>query len=283
MSARDAICARVETLPELPISATRIVQLLQRTDVDVADILEVAEMDLGLTANVLRMANSAAYGARAEIRSLRNAIVRLGTRKVLEIVLLAVVGSRLRPPVVGYDLPRGKMLEHALAVGIVARELSFAAAFGDGDQAFTAGLLHDIGKVVLGEYVQVDAAPILSLAFERGISFQHAERAVLGIDHTEVGGMLLQRWGLPEEIVAAARWHHDPDEYDGGARAIVDLVHIGDSLSLMAGLGLGRDGLNYLPSSPALQRLNLKTEQLEAVLSEAVARVMDLSDAMGPN
>jgi putative nucleotidyltransferase with HDIG domain len=248
---------------------------------DLEEILDAISVDPGLTSNVLRLANSPAYGTRSEITSVRNAVVRLGSRKVMELITLSISGPRLKGPVSGYDLPAGKLLEHAIFVSYAGEALARNLDVSEADQVFTAGLLHDIGKIVLGEFLNDEARSILAYATERHMPFHLAEEEILGISHTEVGAALLNTWGLPEPIVAAAHWHHDPDQYEGPASTIVGLVHVADSLSMMAGVGVGVDGLNYEPSAAVVRRLDLKVDQLEEILSTTLARLDEVRTVLG--
>ncbi len=156
------------------------------------------------------------------------------------------------------------MIDHLVAVAIGAEQLAKELHFTAPQYTFTAGLLHDIGKVVLGTFIEVDAEPILQRAFEEQLSFERAERAVLGIDHAEVGAALLESWHLPEEIIAPVRWHHAPDDAAGDF-LVADLVHAADTLSIQCGLGVGIDGLNYRVSPSVMTRLHLKTAVAERV------------------
>lgn len=283
MSRRDEILSRIETAPPLPTTAVRVFELLGDPDVDISELLEVVQYDPGLTSNVLRLANSASSASSTEIVSLRNALVRLGTRQVSQLVVLSVAGPQMRPAVRGYDLAPGKLLEHSIAVAFCGEELANELGIDASDQVFTAGLLHDIGKVVLGVFVEVDAAPILDLAYREQISFEAAERDVLGLDHAEVGARLLESWKLPLSIVHSARWHHQPECFENGESMTVDLVHVADNLSLMAGIGVGIDGLNYHPSPETMARIQLKTLTLEGLMSRMMTRLEGVRDVLGTN
>ena len=104
------------------------------------------------------------------------------------------------------------------------------------ENAFTSGLLHDVGKILLGTFMEVDVEPIVHLAKTELISFNVAEQRVLGIDHAEAGAALLEAWELPELIIRAIRWHHTPEDYEGDP-LVVDLVHVADALCLQGAIG----------------------------------------------
>ncbi len=283
MSRRNIILARIKAAPALPATAGRVFELINKPNVEFSELLEVVQYDPGLTSNVLRLANSAGSGNIQEIVSLRDALVRLGMKQVTQLILMAAVAPQTSRPVKGYDLPAGQLLEHSIAVAVCADDLARELGTGVSDQVFTAGLLHDIGKVLLGAFVEIDAAPILELAYREQISFEEAEFQVLGIDHTEVGARLLESWKLPPSMILAARWHHQPDRFEGDDSVMVDLVHVADNLSLMAGIGVGIDGLNYYPSREVTARLKLKTLTMESVMSRMMTRLEDIRKALGTN
>lgn len=277
---RGEIESKIETTSPLPTTAARVFDLLDDPDVDISELLEVVKYDPGLTSNVLRLANAASSAALREIVSIHDALVRLGTKQVSQMVLASVTAPLMRPAIKGYDLPPGKLLEHSVSVALAADELANVVKADVPEHVFTAGLLHDVGKIVLGTYVEVDATPILELAYEEEISFELAERRVLGIDHAEVGGRLLEHWQLPASIVDVVRWHHQPECSDEDDPLLVALVHIADNLSLEAGIGAGVDGLNYHPSREIAARLPLKTMALERVMCRMMTRLNEIRDVL---
>lgn len=276
MSRREEILAQVHGLPALPTGAGHLIMMLQDPDLEIGQLIERIEYDPGLTSNVLRIANSAYFAGPRSIGSLREAIVRLGTRRILQLVITSIVAPMARRPVLGYDIPAGQLLTHSVAVGVAAEQLAEALQLRPTDHLFTAGLLHDLGKIVLGTFVKVEVEPIRQLAFEEGIAFDAAERRVLGIDHAEVGSVLLTDWGLPPDVVEVVRYHHSPEAVAGDVRT-ADLVHAADQLILSSGVGAGVDGLNYKPSESVVQRLHLT-----AVVSETViVRTLDALEDLG--
>lgn len=279
---RDAILAQVRSIPALPTAATRVIALLRDVDVDIAELLRAIEYDPGLTTNVLRLANSAYFAGPRMIGSLREAIVRLGMNRLFQLVVTTAITPFGRPEIKGYDLPAGKLLEHAMSVAVGSEELAAQLGVKAPDLTFTAALLHDLGKVVLGTFVDVDGPAIIELAYQRKLSFQEAEREVLGIDHAEVGAALLEQWSLPAAIVQVVRWHHEPERYEGD-RLLCDLVHAADHLSLQSGIGVGIDGLNYHPSPQVFARLNIDETVSEKTICRMLSGLDELRGLLTPN
>jgi putative nucleotidyltransferase with HDIG domain len=274
VSQRQDILLQVRELPALPTGAGPLIAMLQSPDVDIARLIERIEYDPGITSNLLRLANSSYFAGPRSIGSIREAVVRLGTRRLLHLVVASAVAPMARRPVLGYDLPSGKLLEHSIAAAVAAERLGVALNGRASDYLFTAGLLHDLGKIVLGTYVRVDAQPITDRACGQGISFDVAERLVLGVDHAEVGAELLTRWELPPAVVQAVRWHHQPEDAPEAGSA--DLVHAADALILSSGIGSGEDGLNYRVSNAVAARLGVTSRIEEQVLSETLDALEEL-------
>ncbi len=280
MSQREAILAAIPDFPGLPTAATRVLRLLQDPNSGIAEIMTHLESDPALTAEVLRLANSAYFAGPRAIGSLRDAGVLLGGSRLTQIVLATAIFPMARPPLRGYDLPPGKLLQHFVATAIGVEELARELHLHLPPHAFTAGLLSDIGKIVLGSFVEVDVGPIHALAERESLSFEIAEQRVLGIDHAETGAELLAAWGLPDDVANVVRYHHRPDEMPGD-RVAVDLVHIADLVSIEAGLGVGIDGLAYRPAPGALLRLGVKRKTLEAVCVRILTKMEDLLAHVG--
>lgn len=275
---RDEILSHLSEIPSLPTSAIEVIRLVQTPDSSMGEIMAAIEYDPALTAEVLRLANSAYFAGPRSIATLREAGVLFGTARIMQLVMAAAVFPLARKPLRGYDLPAGRLLDHLAAVAVGAEKL--AAELGEPvpTHTFTAGLLHDIGKIALGTFVEVDVEPIQRFALEEQVAFEKAEYAVLGIDHAEVGAELLRLWNLPPEIVDAVRWHQDPDE-QGAGNLVIDLVHVADMLSIECGLGVGVDGLRYRPSEAVSTRRRLNARLLEQVTSAMLSEFQQITQS----
>jgi putative nucleotidyltransferase with HDIG domain len=276
MSRRKEILASIELIPSMPAAAIEAIALLQDPDVDIGKLMQTIEYDPGLTSNLLRLANSAYYGGAQTISSLRDAIVRLGTKCILQMVVASAASPLVRPALAGYDLPPGALWKHSVAVAVGAEQVAAAVGIPAPENAFTSGLLHDVGKILLGTFMEVDVEPIVHLAKTELISFDVAEQRVLGIDHAEAGAALLEAWELPELIIRAIRWHHTPEDYEGDP-LVVDLVHVADALCLQGAIGAGgADGLQYRSSREVVQRIGLTTLAAETAVCGIMQGLSDL-------
>jgi len=269
MTRRQEILETVSRVVAIPSCAGKAAALLGDPNAELSELARIIEHDPGLTANLLKIVNASFFGGGKPMRTAAEAIGRLGTLEVLQFILSTGVAPSFVHRIDGYDLAPSMHLQHSVTVAMAARELGRALGLDAPEYTFTAGLLSGVGKILLGVYVQVKVRAILDLAMEEGLSFDRAEDAVLGINHAEVGGILLESWGLPPEITEVVCHHLRPDEAPA-PDTVLDLVHIGNALAKMIGVGLGVDGLNYVPSVAVIQRLGLTAEIVDRVCANVV-------------
>ncbi len=267
---REAILRRVQAIPAFPATANRLLTMVKDPEVSIQEIVGLAELDPGLTSSVLRLANSVHFAGVHSIGSLQEAIVRLGAKRLFEIVLVSLTAPMARQPIRGYDLAAGQLLEHSIAVGLGAESLAEELGVKPPPHLFTASLLHDLGKIVLGTSLEVDGGKIVEVALRDTLSFEEAEFQVLGIGHPEVGALLLQHWNLPLDVVEAVQFHHAPDAAPQ-ASPTVDLVHLADLLAIESGIGAGIDGLQYRPCPSSVAR----TKFCRAAAEKTVCRMIE--------
>ena len=272
------IGAQVEKFPGMPGAAVKLLALVDDSDVSVPQIESILRQDAGLTANLLRLANSAYFGFPSKVGSVRQAVVLLGLKRLVQMVIATCTSAIMDRPVPGYDLPAGELWRHSLAVSVAAEGLVHELKLDAAEEIFTAALLHDIGKIVLGQFVRDDYARI-ALALDQGLAFETAESIVLGANHAEIGAQVLAKWSLPEGIVHAVRWHHEPEKAER-PDSMLDVVHVANMVCLMIGIGVGREGLNYRPSPVVTKRLGVTTSHLEKVASQTLQWVSELSQAL---
>jgi putative nucleotidyltransferase with HDIG domain len=274
----DQISRMIKAFPAMPGAALKLLALADAAGTTVQQIEEVLRQDPGLTANLLKLANSAYIGIPSKVGSVRQAVMLLGLKKMVQMVVAASASAIMDRGVPGYDLPAGELWRHSRAVSGAAKGLAGELKIQAADEIFTAGLLHDVGKLILGQFVQEDLVQI-EAALAQGMSFEAAEAAVLGIDHATIGAQVLAQWSLPEKIVRAVRWHHAPERCSCDD-IMLDVVHVANLLCLMIGIGVGREGLRHEPSPVVTRRLGLEPPHLEKVASQTLQWVSELSQAL---
>ena len=262
----DNLIRQVQDLPSLPIAVTRVMQLTNDPKAGLSDVAHALASDQGLAARVLKLANSAYYGSSRRIGTVSEAVVILGMRTTRNLTLATSCQDMLEREVQGYFLPRGALWRHSLACAAAAQNLARRAHFRGTEEAFVAGLLHDIGKVVMSAYLKAEFAQVLTRVAKGRLTFSDAEREVLGFDDAEVGARLLERWNLPSTLVTAVRYHHAPSQAPESPLAA--LVHVADTICLTLGIGLGVDGMAYTLDPNALAMLHLTEDDFEQIASQ---------------
>ena len=227
-----------------------------------------------MTANILKLTNSAYFGIPTRVSSVKQAIVLLGWKRLLQVVMTICMSPLMNKTIPGYDLPRGALWQHSIAVSVAAEILVKALKIPDADEVFTAALLHDVGKLILGGFVKEDLENIEDMV-TKGITFDVAESMVLGTNHAEIGGQILNKWSFPAELVSAVQWHHDPESCEDNCN-LSDIVHVANTMGLMTGFGKIDQDLALEHFSPVADRLGLAPENLEEMAQQTAARVKKL-------
>jgi putative nucleotidyltransferase with HDIG domain len=274
----NTILAKVKSFPTMPGAGAKMLALLEEPDTDVSEIEDILRYDPGLTANVLKLANSAYFGIPSKIGSLKQAVLLLGLKRLMQLVVASCVSAIMDTSVPGYDLPAGDMWRHAIAVSLAAEALVKGKKKIDTEDVFTPALLHDVGKLVLGAFVKEELDAIESIA-AKGVPFVVAENMILGTDHAEIGARILANWNLPADIINAVRWHHDPDSPDVSSGQ-VDVVYLANLLCQTPGTS-GKSAGHAIELSPGvIERLGVQLDQFEAISDEVARWVDELADAL---
>lgn len=279
MDANEIVTA-IKAFPGMPGTALKLLALIDDPGMRISQIERILRRDPGLTANVLILANSAYFGIPSKVGSIRQAVILLGLKRLIQMVIAACVSAIMDKPVPGYDLSAGELWRHSIAVSVAAEGLVKELQIEAAEEIFTAALLHDVGKLVLGQFVKNDLTQIQT-AVSQGISFEMAETIVLGINHAEVGARILTNWELPLEIVNAIRFHHVPQSA-AHTSTMSDIVHVANCMTMMTGIEIGRDNLQYPPSAEVTERLGLKAHHLERVANQTKQWVNEITGILGP-
>lgn len=277
MITSQQVAARVKKLPALSGSVARLWALAKDDRAGASDFERVIRPDPALTANLLRVANSAYFGLRCRAESVRQAVALLGVKRVCEVATSASFAPVIPARLPGYEVDAASFWTHSVAVAVFSEKLAKELAVGSPELLFTAGLLHDIGKLVVGAFVAEEQGEILKRV-RAGTSFVEAERQVLGTDHCALGAMVAQEWSLPPAVGGVARWHHRPGETPPGADArMVALVHAADALAHAMGFGTDSGELAREIDGAVEQKLGVRVRRLEAVAGSTVDAIREMA------
>ena len=277
----NQILSKVKAFPTMPEAGAKMLSLLQEPETEISDIEEVLRYDPGLTANILKLANSAYFGIPSKIGSLKQAVVVLGFKRLKQLVVASCVSAVMDKSVAGYDLPSGNLWRHSIAVSIAAEALVKDKKRKISQDVFTPALLHDVGKLVLGTFVKEELEAIERIA-AKGVPFEVAENMILGTDHAEIGAQILTHWNFPKEVIHAVRWHHDPDS-PKAVTPQMDIVYLANLLCQTDDTNNGAGGQSVELSPAVIARLGVQLDQFEEISVKIAQWVDDLSDALAFN
>ncbi len=264
----ESIITNIEQLPSIPEVASKIMNMINDPDVSFKRIAEEISKDQAMTTNILKLCNSAFFSKGKEITSIDRAIVTLGLKEINDIVLVIAAKPVLDKAIIGYDLGKGDLWKQGLVAATISKNIAMKKNKGIADIVFTGGLIHNVGKVVLALYVQNTFNEILNTVKERGITFNEAEKEIMGFNHQEVGEKILSKWNFPPVLKSIVRYYHEPQNAPDEHKVEVSIVHVAHSLSIMAGIGVGSDGLYHEFNDFAVKSAGLSGEELEELFSK---------------
>jgi putative nucleotidyltransferase with HDIG domain len=239
----EFVCAKAASLPCAPDLIPKILPLLENPGVSNSALSDLVSRDPGTSAAVLRLANSVYFG-RGKCGSLDEAFLRLGTTEISRLLVGGIVGRWASAPVDGYGWEPGDLCTHSFTVAIAADMIARERGEACLKEAYTAGLLHDIGKLGMAHACGKHFDLVRKRQEESDLSWRELEREVFGFDHTEVGAELLRRWNFPLSLVQVVEFYPRPQCVIGSNRSLVLLVHAAKNLALNIGQGVGEDGFS---------------------------------------
>lgn len=268
---RTALLQAVENAPLLSPNAQLLLQITTDPGHEMEEVIRLVRYDAALTARVLRVVNSSAFGLLHPVASVDRAVSYLGERMIVGIALADSAGKLFQMPMTGYEGEAGDLWRHTLFAAVAAREVARRSRTDFGiDLAFTGALLHDIGKSLISDHLHGTSGAILAqIAQGRSENYLAGEREQAGVDHAELGYLLACRWQLPAPLQAAIRYHHTPQEAPPEWRPLVYAVHLGDILAMMRGYATGSDGMQYSLGAGYTEFFTFTAEELAGILLEA--------------
>lgn len=262
----DLIVGRLKHLPALPTVVAELLASFDNEETDIGQLARQISRDQSLTARLLRVANSSFYGLQSKVATINEAVVVLGFRAVRSMLLAVGLSGVFRAEKCpGFD-PHA-YLRHCVGVGLAARALAQASGRNP-ELAFTGGILHDIGELVLASCFAEQYAEALAYRIQHDCPLVVAERDILGLDHAVVGGLLADTWRFPASLRSAVAEHHAPS--GATADSLADLIHVADGIAHGLGLG-GADSELVMPvDQTAWRRLGLDGEKVAQILPQVI-------------
>jgi HD-like signal output (HDOD) protein/DNA-directed RNA polymerase subunit RPC12/RpoP len=269
---KKRILGSLKDLPPMPQVAQKAREIIANPSSSFSDLAKVIETDQAIVTRILKIANSPYYGLSGKVSSVQHASVVLGVKTLMEILNLACSSEILGKTLTGYDLDAGDLWAHSLAVAagsqLIARKVNPSLE----QDAFSAGLIHDAGKIILDPYIKERKDTFKAFVKEGKETFLNAEKNVLGFDHAELASEACTQWHIPAQIAFAIRHHHDPTPSKGEILSFI--VHMADAIALMSGIGSGIDGMLYHMHPDAVTLLKINTDDMSAIMGQ-IAEYVD--------
>jgi len=267
------ILAAFDRLPPLSDSVSALLPIVSKDTHTARDVIDILERDPMLAARILKVANSAAYARRVPAETVMAAASYLGDMTVVGLALRVSNAKTYEAPLEGYAAVRGALWEHSLKTAIAARMLAFKAkTYLSPGIAYTAGLMHDIGKVVLSAFLK--GSPAMTG------DFLALERETTKTDHAEVGAALAEKWKLPLSIRSAIAWHHEPEKAEESTRSLVFAVHLADTVAMLGGAGTGGDSMAYRLDEGYVRYFDVTRKDMIKVIAQMDIEFEKINEAL---
>jgi putative nucleotidyltransferase with HDIG domain len=278
MSAIQELIKEIKNLKPIPQIANQIMSIVENPNASLSDVADIIVYDPMTTANILRTCNSAYFGLTRKVESVHEAVALIGLEQVVDLVLLKSGAENLKKEQEGYGLDEGDLWRYSVASALISKELSEKKQLASAQMVFTAALLKDIGKVILNRFVGDSFPKIQALVEDEGYSFMEAEKKVIGVDHTELGGLVASNWKFSQKMVYIIQNHHLSDKQ---AREDMEtcIVYLSDIICMMMGIGGGADGLAYRFHDEVITKLGFTERDIQETIAnfgENMAKVEDL-------
>lgn len=268
---RRILIQRIQELPTLPSTISKIIELVESKSSTSEDLARVISKDQSISSLIIKLVNSAFYGHLRQISSISHAIVILGYTTVRTMALgVSIFNASPSKKTATFD--RGKFWIHSIGVATITRRIATHTPARDGldmESVFLSGLLHDIGKVIFDHYFNKEYEEIAQSAVQKHGWIGDSESSFFGINHSEAGYYLAQKWQFPSTVISAIKYHHNPELCEGEAeRAMACMVNLADYLCRKASIGSGGDNEQMPLDEQALSFLGISQATLLEIAQE---------------
>jgi putative nucleotidyltransferase with HDIG domain len=260
MEELDAYIDQVKKLPAAPRTLAKLLMLLGDPDIDATQVVSLITHEPALTTNVLQRCNAAFFSNGSPVGTVGEAVTRLGFNHIFRIVAVVVGAQAFSGSQKSYGFEFGELWRHSVAAALATQKIAESKG-DDGNLAFTAGLLHDIGKNVLAEALEDHYSALVEQTEASQQSLLEVEKNLLHVQHAEVGGRLLERWNFPPELATAVTYHHFPGEAKNHHRWAA-YAYLGNMIAHFMSYSFGHQAFAFRGRTEALELAEIKPEDL---------------------
>jgi HD-like signal output (HDOD) protein len=285
---KTVVLRKLKDLPPMPQIVFKAREIIGDPDSEMRQLADLLESDQAIATKVLKLANSAYYGLTGKVSSIRHASSLLGYKTLGQLISMAGTASVLGETLNGYGLDAAGTWRHSLLVGTASKIIALEKHPQLESDAFAAGLIHDVGKLILDPHVFQRKEAFDKFTAGGRNSMQAAEQRILGFDHAEIGFEVCRHWNIPEAITEAIRWHHFPAR--SGGDALTYTVYMANAVANVAEAAAGMDGamalmegveaFMYMIDDEALEFLRMDQDSVARILTQAQDAVDKITEQL---
>ncbi|NUQ65991.1 MAG: HDOD domain-containing protein [Pirellulales bacterium] len=275
----ERLFKRISEISSLPAVAVRIIEIANDSKTGAEDLLEAVQFDTAMAARIMRTVNSSYYSMQNKVADLKLAITLLGFKEIRNLAVTAYIAQLFKGSAGHGKYTRAGLWNHMIGVASVAKLIAETCRKAPPREAYLAGLLHDLGLILMDQYLHKPFCEVVDTLTEDA-SVCQIEQEVLGFHHAELGAFVTSRWNLPEQLSTAIRWHHQPEEYEGEHREMVYVVSLANFFCNLKHLSsLGTPSMR-MPPSRVITGLGLQKPQVAGIWEQLddVLRTADIAE-----
>jgi HD-like signal output (HDOD) protein len=273
-SLRESILRDVDNLPPMPRIMHKARQVLDDPRSSLKDLASLIETDQAIAMKVLRLSNSAYYSRLQKVSSIQEAAVVLGLKVLGEMLTVACSAKLLGRSLKGYKISADAMWRHCLSVAVGSRIVANKRHPAVANEAFSAGLIHDAGKLILDRYVLEREEAFSGFLADGNETFLSAEKSILGFDHAEIAARVCEKWNFPKSISVGIKYHHSPSRFRGNELGYI--VHVSDQIAVWS--GMATDGISLEIGDRGFDVLGITVEEIGPIMDEVVCSVNQIAE-----
>jgi putative nucleotidyltransferase with HDIG domain len=265
----------VKDLPPMPQVVLKAQQMMTDPDLDIKGVANLIETDQAIAIKVLRLANSAHYGLSGKVSSIQQAFVVLGYKTLGQILTIAGFSNFMGKNLPGYGFESEDFMRHSLAVALSSEIIAEKINSNSADEAHTAGLIHDIGKIILDKYILEKKETFKTFLEDEQRTFLSAEKHILGFDHAEIAYEICKKWNIPIAMTQAIKYHHHPSSSQDDTLSYI--LHLADYVATKSGGGYDSDDLLYQLEEGTLKFLSIRHDDVRTIMAEIIESMAQVS------
>lgn len=266
----------IKQLPTLPVMMTRILKCVENENSSAADVAKIVSNDPAISSKILRCANSAFYGRANKVDTLKEAVIIIGFNTVKQLVLATSMVESFSNVKSQKTFDQLEFWKHSIGTATAAAMIFAKSSKINTDRIYTAGLLHDIGKLVMDIYFHKDYEAAVDKAASESLFISQAERYIFKSDHGEIGAWLAERWHFPDSLKVPMQFHHNVDDADIDYKCATMMIHVADFVSRSAEVGMCNAQKPPVLEEKLLSLVNLKPPDISRAIKELKANEKEI-------